>query len=804
MSRHRSTPPPPSPQPLLRAAGRAVARLQQALEADGQPAGGQTGLLWAFAMLASRGGQAGRGPVRGGRLSDLCAEIDRACTRSEGVRQAVAELEALCVPGNIERLLQAAPGSAEGDFRWAYLLEALWAASDARRRRRHGGYFTPCEIVRFIVRSVDQLLRDELDLAGGLTCEDPLPAVVDPACGSGAFLLGVAHHVREMCTAAGGAPCWRHMAQDILPGRLAGIDIMPACCGATEILLESLLATRWSAHCGNILDDVDFARTLFAGRLPVILGNPPYANFGRLNRGGWILEQLAAYKTGLGEKKHNLDDDFIKFLRWAQYWIDRAGCGILAMITNNTYLSGLTHRQMRASLAMTFDRIYLLDLHGDARKRERTPAGDADENVFDIQKGVAIGVFLKRRSGRLWAEGRVRHADLWGTRSEKLRQLERIDLAQLPGLPWPLPEPFFFFVPRQDADQDAYLRWPRLDQVFLQHVSGVQTKCDRLFVGFTREEVARRMHACLGDAARGCFAADLPAWLRRRLPGVPFDARHIRPYMVAPWDVRWIYYDPRLLGRARERVMRQLDGQNTALVFMRQATGPEPYDHFLATRVLVSDRVFYSAHGAPFVAPLFVTESDGRSSNLTPSFREELQRRLGVRWNDEPSIAPAGSSVGSVDVFHWLYAVVHSPRYRRRYHRLLSIDFPRIPWPDDLRAFHALARIGEVLADAHCRVASADGPPGPHAVAGGSPDAPARLADKEIRQFRIGGYAVVHRWLQQRRTRTLNEEDQRHLQRVVDTIQTTIRQLPAIDRILRWQEDGPGPWGGCDPHVPRI
>ena len=340
------------------------------------------------------------------------------------------------------------------------------------------------------------------------------------------------------------------MARDVLPRRLVGIDVMPACCGATEILLETQLATRWSAHCGNILDEVDYARALFADRVPIIIGNPPYANFGRRNRGSWILEQLDAYKAGLHEKKHNLEDDFIKFLRWGQYWIDQSDCGILAMVTNNTYLNGLTHRQMRASLAATFDHIDLLDLHGNRKKRERTPAGDVDENVFGIQQGVAIGVFVKCRPawpalGRA-GSGMPTCGD-HGRRSSSM--LAATDVEQLPGQRLQPRAPCLLLrAATVTTTRTRISQWPRLDQIFQQHVSGVQTKCDALFVGFTREEVEQRMRACLADAARGRFAADLPAWLPQKTRGVSFDARRIRPYMVAPWDVRWIYYEPRLAG----------------------------------------------------------------------------------------------------------------------------------------------------------------------------------------------------------------------------------------------------------------
>ena len=414
----------------------------------------------------------------------------------------------------------------------------------------------------------------------------------------------------------------------------------------------------------------------------------------------------------------------------------------------------------------------MLDLHGNRKKRERTPAGDVDENVFGIQQGVAIGVFVKRRPAGQRLDGRIRHADLWGSRSAKLDALAATNVEQLSGQPLQPHAPFHFFVPRRDQDQeeDAYLHWPRLDQFFQQHVSGVQTKCDALFVGFTHEEVAQRMCACLADAAQGRFAADLPAWLPQKTQGVSFDARHIRPYMVAPWDVRWVYYEPRLLGRARERVMRHLDGGNMALVFMRQATSPDTYDHFLATRTLVSDRVFYSAHGAPFVAPLFTAQDGPRTTNFSLSFRQELEKRLGVRWSDEQTGSDASCS--SRDVFHWIYALVHSPHYRQRYHTMLCIDFPRIPWPTDVGTFRELARAGKELAEIHCGVA-ADTPP---------PNEPEPI-DEAVWQFRMGGYPVLHRWLQQRKHRPMSVEDQQHLQRMIHAIRATLQKVEAIDRI---------------------
>lgn len=777
----------PPTRALLRAAADGVRRLDRAAAELVSRPPDQTGLLWVFALLVSRirADAASRAPR--GRLVAVLDDIDRACSESAEVRGAVSDLTPLCESANVRLLLQAvAPGSA-GEQAWVHLLEQLWALSDARARRRRGGYFTPLEVVQFIVRSADELARRELSVADGLASDSAGLTIVDPACGGGAFLLGAAQHIQTLYERAG-APL-PALSRAALPQRLVGIDVVPACCAAAEILMEASLGACWSAHCGNILDETDYAGNLFAGRIPIIIGNPPYANFGRHNRGRWILEQLGAYKTGLDERKHNLDDDFIKFLRWGEYWIGQAKCGILAMITNNAYLRGLTHRQMRTSLAATFDSIYVLDLHGNSKKRERTPTGEVDENLFGIQPGVAIGVFVKRPAAERRSNCRIVHAELWGTRADKLAALAATEnVAQLDAESVSLSGPCYFFKPGRSAEGDeTYWGWPSLDTIFRQYVSGVQTKCDALFVGLTREEVAERMCACLADAARGEFSAALPAWLRAKLPHVAFDPERIRPYQVAPWDVRWIYYEPRLLGRARARVMAQIGPTNPALVFMRQATDPDAYEHFLATTVLASDRVFYSAHGAPFLAPLFVTEDGARVSNLSALFLAELENRLQARHRDGD--ACSGPAFDSHDVLGWIYAVAHSPTYRRRFLPLLGIDFPHIAWPHDYDEFRTLVPVGRRLVNIHCGMTTrASGPELPDA------DETTHLQDPvepEVSRFRIGSYAVVRRWLHQRRERALAPADHQHLQRMIHAIHETRQCMDEIESLLHWPRQNP-------------
>ena len=502
-----------------------------------------------------------------------------------------------------------------------------------------------------------------------------------------------------------------------------------------------------------------------------------------------ITKQLGEYKHGLNERKLNLDDDFIKFVRWCQYWIDEVGRGVAALVTNNTYLSGLTHRRMRASLAGSFDRIFVLDLHGSSKKRELAPGQKRDQNVFPIQQGVAISLFVKTGPA---PRGRcVFHADLWGTRQDKLEALAA-EHQMLSGYKALEPAaPYYFFVPRKDTNAAAYRTWPRLDEIFEQYVSGVQTKRDKLFVGFTRDEVEHKVSQFLEHAADGEFAPDVPPWLRGKTMGVVFDRQRVRPYMMAPFDLRWIYYEPRLLGRARYQLMRHLLADNACLVFMRQTTSPPPYDYFLVTSELVSDRVFYSAHGAPFVAPLYLQDNQRLVANLKPGFLEDLAKRLGIPFKDPHAALP--DSFGPRHVLYWIYAAAHDHEYREQFHPLLSIGFPRVAWPRDLQHFVQSCEQGEQLVDAHLNV-----------LAGfaHSDDVPSACpADVELRRgyprwhaerlwfssgfawpepveagvwnARVGGYAVLQRWLKQREGRTLQPRDLDHFRRMVSAVRCT-------------------------------
>jgi predicted helicase len=664
------------------------------------------------------------------------------------------------------------------------LWELLRRELNAGDRRRRGMFFTPRPLVNFIIRGVGELLPRL-----GRTPRKHRWHVIDPACGYGAFLIDAVRQLRATC--------------------YTGMEIDgPTCTVARMLLGNCEAATALQITEANPLLAGESLREVILGPpgqplVPIIVGNPPWSNFGRRNRGPWIDSLLQDYRAGLGERKSNLADDAIKFLRWGQYWIDEARAGILAFVTPNTWLTGLTHRRMRQSLLDSFDELSILDLGGQTGGKTDEPE---DQNVFGVRSGVAIVLAIQcerpASGGPRRDETLVRHVALGGSRTEKLAALAEdgghtIRWQPLrPASPdWLLAAPCASLgsrakrgIARQYADF-----WP-LDRIFREYTSGVQTKNDAVFVGFTRQQLGRQV--------RG--------WLIQQTDPPPFDAGLIRPYLVAPFDRRWIYYDPRVLGRARWAVMRHMLLPNLGLAFMRQSTNAGEYDHFLAVDCLVSDRVFYSRHGAPFLAPLWLHKAptsgrqckaptsgrgDGRVEPAIPigptNGRVKRQITLtngqgfesGQGFEREANFAPeyveaiaaaTGQSPEPLQLIHYLYAVAYSPRYRARFADELRRGFPRLPLPVNREQYRRLAELGGQLVELHMAGAG-------HSSSGAGLLPAKDIHDASCNGFRIGGYDVPKRWARPRQARGLTAEEDRQFDRLTWLGRQTRRLKEAID-----------------------
>ena len=635
---------------------------------------------------------------------------------------------------------------------WQWLLQGFNQA----QRRQHGAYFTPPPLAEFMVRCTIQRMAQHF----GCPCR-----IVDPAAGTGVFLQAFLDKCRDPKDHA---------------SVLSGWEVMPA----TAIIGDYLLRQR--SDCAAKPSIIQQGSALHERNVPsdlplVIIGNPPYSNYRSVNANqpdtSWLIELLADYKRGLTERKHNLHDDFIRFFRWAQHQIETAGRGILAYVTNNTYLAGLTHRIMRRSLLETFDQAWILNLHG-----EQFQADSDDENVFGIRQGVAVSFWIRGCNRQA-----VQYAELKGARSDKLLRLNQARC--LDDLSWSALEPItpeWLCVPApatlppstvhpSRSDPNRYARAPRLTDIARLYVSGVQTKADKLFIDRDRQALAKRIQHLLGGDH-----GTAPDWLQSRLATARFDDGALLPIQVAPMDRRWIYYDPNLLGRARWSVMRHLLHGGRGLVFMRQSTNAGAYDHFLATNCLVTDRIFRSRHGAPYVAPWRLDVAAMGAIDAIDASDVTEERDCGLAaWNLTPRAEELwqycrGDVPSAESVWHYIYAVTHATAYRRNHANELARDFPRIPSAHSLDQYNTLAAWGAQLANVHT----------------GTPDDYEPKQDADV-PWRIGGVDVLRRWRQQRQP--LTAAQQQHWLRLAAMAEHSDSIVAEIDHVIddRWLQTQP-------------
>ena len=583
----------------------------------------------------------------------------------------------------------------------------------------------------------------------------------------------------------------------------------------------------------------------------VVLGNPPYSGHsanaskkdGKLT---WIGKLIEDYKQvdgkPLGEKQIKwLHDDYVKFIRFGQHRIQQTGAGILAFITNHGYLDNPTFRGMRQQLMDTFTDIYLLDLHGNVKKKERAPDGSKDENVFDIQQGVAIAIFV-REPGKT-APATVRHADLWGTRAAKYESLSELDISKTN---WKLPEPEspkYLFKPWYGELEEQYRRWSKITEVMPVNSAGIVTARDKLTIQWSRGEVMEVVNdfaAMTTEIARRKYSLgdDSQSWkvhlAQEDLNKVGIHDQLAVPILYRPFDIRYTYYTGKsngFMGRPAWKVMRHiLAGENLGIITTRQST-----DNWgaLATQFICGHKS-YAAFHINSVFPMYTYPSaqeigqglygsGDREPNLSPKFIKTVEETLGLSFVSDGQ-GDLYQTLGPEDVFHYIYAVFHSPTYRKRYDQFLRADFPRVPLTDDLELFRILADLGGQLKDVHLMESSKPDQVqvrfpigGEYVIEKGYPkyyapgDVPtgekspveqgriyiSKTAPRsgkqgqyfegippEVWQFRIGGYQPLDKWLKDRRGRTLSFDDLNHYRRIAAALTETIRLMAEVDKAI--------------------
>lgn len=778
-----------------------------------------------------------------------------------------------------------------------HFYETFLAKYDPKLREMRGVYYTPEPVVSYIVQSVDAILKRDFKIVDGIADASKVKldvtlsggrkeahrvTILDPATGTGTFLYEIVRRIQDHIQDTGQIGSWSsYVSQHLLP-RVFGFELLMAPYAVCHMKLGLQLADtgydfkaneRLRVYLTNSLEEAHkltdlplFAQHLAREALEageakqnhpvmVVVGNPPYSGHS-VNRGTWITGLVESYKEGCPELRKPaqakwLSDDYVKFLRFAQWRIEETGYGILAFITNHSYLDNPTFRGMRQSLMATFDDIYILDLHGSAKKKEKAPDGTTDQNVFDIQQGVAIGIFVKKKNGKATTKpATVRHAELWGTRETwggegddqqlmggKYHWLWENNVTTTPWKKLKPQDPFHLFIPQNVKLAKEYKRFWSIPDIFRPYgdpAPGMVTTHDQFAISWSEQGAIEKVEKLLGThseaEARSFFRlCSQNQWQYQRAKKELADGKWRNAttrVLYRPFDIRWTIYDRNVAVHRRERASyHMIVGENIGLCIGKagQVIGPGLWDILTCSSTPTEFNLY--RRGGNCVFPiylypkedkddLFDDESEatdapgGRRPNLSDEFIADIKSRLKLVWLTDGG-GNLKKTFGPEDVFHYIYAVLHSPTYRHRYGEFLKIDFPRLPLTSNIGLSRDLCALGRELVALHLmkdrRIITTYPVDGSHAVeqtkyTAPKGNQPGRVwvnktqyfegIPQEVWDFHIGGYRVCQKWLKDRKGRTLDFDDIQHYQNIVAALDRTIEIMSLIDSAI----DSRGGW----------
>jgi predicted helicase len=756
-----------------------------------------------------------------------------------------------------------------------HFYETFLAEYDPKLRKSRGVWYTPEPVVNFIVRAVDDILKTEFGLPGGLadTSKTKIKVntqnpdkrkaegykqeerevhkvqILDPAAGTGTFLAEVVkliynNNFKNMQGA------WSGYVEEHLIPRLNGFELLMASYAMAHLKLDMLLTEtgyksekdkRFNIYLTNSLEEYHpDTGTLFSQWLSteaneanhikretpvmVVLGNPPYA-VSSTNKGEWIQSLIADYKKDLNEKKLNLDDDYIKFLRYGQNLIDSNGEGILSYISNNSFIDGATHRRMRESLLITFDKIYILNLHGDLKKKEISPDGSPDENVFDIMQGVTISIMVKTGKKKKESLGNVYHIDLYGKREDKYLSLLENSVASLNWSKQINKDPFYFFIPKDYKTGTRYNEGFSIGNLFIIKNSGVTTDRDKLFYDTNKLVLEERIRKLLSGDYDHSFVEDFNIRnsssyrIFEKIRNRKFNNKYLIKCNYRPFEQQYLYYDKNIISRpGYTSAFHLINNNNYGIICKRsRLLGTKDFRHIFITNNII-DRNFLADQS--FLFPLYTKNNLDQLSedkeilqnhNLNRQLINIFSQTLNIRFSDiDPKTSGNRNDFTPLDILDYVYAVLHSPTYREKYKEFLKIDFPRVPYPKDKDTFWQLVKLGGELREIHLlespkvnQFITSYPIDGDNTITNKLTQKDWEITDQEKQtghiwinekqyfdniplvawEFYIGGYQPAQKWLKDRRGRQLSFEDILHYQKIIVALTETDRLMREIDRI---------------------
>ncbi|GAA7156273.1 DNA methyltransferase [Helicobacter pylori] len=742
---------------------------------------------------------------------------------------------------------------------YLHFYETFLSAYDPKLRESKGVYYTPDSVVEFIINALNSLLKTHfkdapLGLKSALDNENI--KLLDFATGTGTFLLEAFRKALETRkTSDGGTSTKEDKYQNLLkqfygfeyliaPYAIAHLNLSQAFKeefkkplkenDALQIILTNTLIQPSETIAYRGLQPIFETELKSAQEIKknenilIITGNPPYSGASS-NEGLFEWEVKATYgiepefqtietkknvkltdeiqtllkdmqiqkqsgsKNALKELKnlHSkyklqdernpkwLLDDYVKFMRFAQNKIESLGHGLFGFISNNAFLDNPTFRGLRRSLLECYDELYILNLHGNARKKEKTPQGAKDENVFNIMQGVSINLFVKKAQ---ITKPKIRYYDVYGQRAEKYAFLAQHDINSIEWLELTPREPFYLLIPQETPLLDEYEQGFSVQDMFQISSVGIVTGKDRIFIANNTESLKEQVLKYCNE----------------------FNEQYIKDIHYRPFDIRKVYYDTKKLERARENTFKHMlppppptnlktpnqTRKNVALNIARQSKMHGEWRYVMAHKELVDINLIASAGsmGVGYNYPLYQFNNPNYTENFTPEFRSFIDKHYNHSF--EP-----------LEVLGYIYALLYSPNYRKRYKDFLKADYPKILFTKNKDLFRVLSLLGIELIGLHvlnkeslnysfeklkdatigesCYKEAHDRNPIIKKPSHNEPEqrlyinhnAYFRGVSEEIYDYRIGGYCVLDKYLKSHKNEPCDFD---HVSNIIKVIARTI------------------------------
>lgn len=783
------------------------------------------------------------------------------------IRWVVENLSEIFLACNVEEILKNYGKSTKMEDPIIHFYETFLSEYDPNVRKARGVWYTPQPVVDFIVRSVDDVLKTEFDLPQGLAdtskttikIDSQTPdkrsasgykridkeihkvQILDPATGTGTFLAEVVKHIHKKFQGQQGI--WSNYVETHLLPRLNGFELLMASYAMAHLKLDLLLTEtgfkptsnqRFRVYLTNSLEEHHpDTGTLFASWLsteaneanhikrdtPVmcVIGNPPYSGISA-NNGVWINNLIEDYKyvdgVHFNERKHWLNDDYVKFLRYGQHFIEKNGSGVLAYINPHGFLDNPTFRGMRWNLLKTYDKIYTIDLHGNSKKKESAPDGGPDVNVFDIQQGVSINIFIKTGRKKPSSLGKVFHFDLFGKRNFKYDFLLKSSIESIPFQELKPESPYYFFFNNNNEGGENYDTGFRLNELFSVTSMGLVSASDGFNFSFTKSEQEQKIRDILvmeEHPWRQKYKRlkDAQSWKYdwAKKDAIEHQSSEITQISYRPFDTRFSLYTGNsggLYARPMHEVMRNFRQPNLAICSTKRRRN-DANCYFLSK--YITDKSISSSLDNSYVFPLYlypevdsqhlIESKEERKPNLNSEILKKISESVGLSFTPEKEITE--NTYAPIDLLDYIYAVLHSPTYLENYKEFLNVDFPKLPYPKNKKTFWSLVRLGKELRKIHLLEGSeVEQYITQYPIDGDNLVRELKYTDDKVYindtqyfdsvpkvawELYIGGYQPAQKWLKDRKNRILEFDEILHYQKIIKALARTSELMIEIDKI---------------------